>query len=339
MWTSGLRLKVIEGRFKGRYYSLDAPDLNIGRAHDQSVRAPGWLLLEDQTVSRVQAYLRWNNLSGAYTLVNRSETNPTKVNGLPVSEEIDLKVGDRIQMGACVMDLQQVDSRFGGHNPRNKPAALPLEKAGPPPPPPKTVAKPDALSLEIKQPVLPAKPLNSKTQARLLALVKMPEFTLEVLEGPDAGQRFPVDGLNVAIGGPLGTSEAVAKDKKWFDKDIALTDDTLPPRCLGLSWNAPRGGFDLWRPGGGEATVVIDRLQGNMTWKAHLPVTEAGLVMAYDVIRVGRSQLKILLKPQAPKIADGLPLESGEATRFKGTQGSIGVRRPTRKTGPRPEKR
>ena len=91
-------------------------------------------------------------------------------------------------------------------------------------------------------------------------------------------------------------------------------------------------------PGRGQATVCIDRLTGNMTWRAHLPITEAGLVRAYDVIRVGRSQLKILLKPEAPKIADGLPLESGEATRFQGAQGLMGVRRP-RKTGPRPEKR
>ena len=255
MWTSGLRLKVIEGCFKGRYYSLDAPDLNIGRADDQSVRAPGWLLLEDQTVSRVQAYLRWNDMTRAYTLVNRSETNPTRVNGAPTGEEIDIKVGDRIQMGACVMDLQQVDARFGGHHPRTKPSPLPVITAAPPSIV-KAISRAEALPMNLSQPSLPVKPINVKTQARLLALVKMPEFTLEVLEGPDAGQRFAIEGLNVAVGGPLDPSAAVEKDKKWFDLDITLTDETIPSRCLGLSWNGPQGGLDLWGPGGGRRRCV-----------------------------------------------------------------------------------
>ena len=87
---------------------LDAPIFNIGRAHEAGIKAAGWLLLDDGTVSRLQALLRWNDETGSYFLSNRSETNPTRVNELMVEGEQELKVGDRIRIGRCVLQLQKV---------------------------------------------------------------------------------------------------------------------------------------------------------------------------------------------------------------------------------------
>ncbi len=61
-------------------------------------RTAGDLTLDDPTVSTEHAKIRFENQ--AYRLINRSLTNPTRVNGQIVEGVVDLKDGDELLMGA-----------------------------------------------------------------------------------------------------------------------------------------------------------------------------------------------------------------------------------------------
>lgn len=111
MWNCGLQMKVTEGSARGSIHPLDAQCITLGRAQPGAVRQVGWVHLRDETVSGVQAELLWREDLGKFLLINRSETNPTKVNEVEVSE-IELNAGDQIRMGRCVVDLQETDRRF-----------------------------------------------------------------------------------------------------------------------------------------------------------------------------------------------------------------------------------
>src|ERR1017187_7025473 len=100
MWTCGLQVRVVEGAAKGKTYILDSPEVKIGRGEPGQVRLVGSVLIVDDTVSRVQAELRWNEQTQKFTLLNRSETNPTQVNDVEI-QEAELQPGDQIRMGRC----------------------------------------------------------------------------------------------------------------------------------------------------------------------------------------------------------------------------------------------
>ena len=284
MWSCGLRFKVVGGRFKGLHYSLDAPNLNIGRAHEQGIRAAGWLLLDDDTVSRVQAYLRWNDMSKTYALLNRSETNPTEANDQVLVDEVELKVGDHIRMGRCVLELQEVDARFG----RTTPRALPKQAVAP-----KEAAK-----------------------------AAIPAFCLDVVKGPSVNEVHAIQGHTLILGGPLGPDPGKAE----FGQEIVLLDVAIRPRVLALSWNPGIGGFDLWRPHGGDTPVRVERQFGGLVWRALLPAANSGEIVAGDLIEVGQTAIRLRLVGAQARQAETPTIET---PRFKSPQGgAIGVRRP-----------
>lgn len=106
------RLLVIEGPQPGRLYKLRDVVIKIGRA-DEKVELPGWVLLEDPTVSRLHAELQWRYENQGYLLVHRSEKNPTWVNGRSVSEAF-LKIGDQIQLGGVILELERSEPSWLG---------------------------------------------------------------------------------------------------------------------------------------------------------------------------------------------------------------------------------
>ena len=110
MWTCGLEVRVVEGAAMGRVYPLESTDITIGRARPGQVRSVASISIDDDTVSSRQADLRWNPGARTFTLINRSDTNPTLVNNA-VARDVELRPGDRIRMGRCVLELQRVESR------------------------------------------------------------------------------------------------------------------------------------------------------------------------------------------------------------------------------------
>jgi len=85
-----------------------------------------------------------------------------------------------------------------------------------------------------------------------VSLTTRPKFVLEIVEGPQAGQRLPVTGLTVALGGPPDPqAPKPEKSVKWFDQEIQFGDYGVPCQCLCLKWKELENAFELSRAGRG----------------------------------------------------------------------------------------
>lgn len=109
-------LKLLPGRFivlsgddkirEIRFYKTKAQEeceVTFGRA---SGKPYSHIQLKPMTVSAKHAKLVY--AGGKFTLINYSRTNPTKVNGveLPENGSVELKEGDRIEMGEMLFEFE-----------------------------------------------------------------------------------------------------------------------------------------------------------------------------------------------------------------------------------------
>ena len=256
MLNSGLQMKVTEGSARGSIHPLDCERISIGRATG-SLRQVGWVHLRDETVSAAQADLIWQPESKKFLLVNRSSTNPTKVNEAEV-EQVELQAGDQIRMGRCLLDLQETDRRFVTRKPQVQ--AVPV----------KTVEEAPAV-IEAQVPTVT-------------------RFFLEFLEGTNAGQRFPLDAQRIAVGGAYDPAHPPADD--WFDQGVALGDATLPPFCLALVRNEQ--GFAMLAPREAEVAAGLEREEDDLIWVAQLQPGQSVVLEPEDQMRLGHHRLRVL---------------------------------------------
>jgi len=94
---TGYQLKAVEGSAAGELYLLDQSEMVLGRTAQPE---PGFLHIQDDSVSRRHAQLRWEE--GVYRLTNLSSTNPIRVNDQVVDQCV-LKAGDRLWLGECLL--------------------------------------------------------------------------------------------------------------------------------------------------------------------------------------------------------------------------------------------
>jgi len=94
---TGYQLKALEGSAAGQLYPLDQAQMMLGRTAQAE---PGFVHIQDDSVSRRHAELRWEE--GVYRMVNLSATNPIRVND-QVVEQCVLKAGDRLWLGECLL--------------------------------------------------------------------------------------------------------------------------------------------------------------------------------------------------------------------------------------------
>lgn len=255
MWNCGLQMKVTEGSARGSIHPLDAQCITLGRAQPGAVRQVGWVHLRDETVSGVQAELLWREDLGKFLLINRSETNPTKVNEVEVSE-IELNAGDQIRMGRCVVDLQETDRRFV----TRRPVAAVLTPA-----------------VVVEAPA----PEPEKT--------RVARFVLEFLEGTNAGQLLPLDTERIAVGGAY--DPANPPDEGWFDQGFALGDSTLPPFCVALVRSGEH--FSLLAPRQPNAVAGLEREEDELIWVAQLQAGQAVPLQEDDQIHLGHHRMRL----------------------------------------------
>jgi pSer/pThr/pTyr-binding forkhead associated (FHA) protein len=110
------RLKVRNGLEAGaeiRFVRVpgSAPEFTFGRAPGPRYRH---VQLRSLLVSRTHARLRFHD--GVWILRNESGTNPTLLNGTPMgsgTEEVELRHGDRIEMGDTAFVLHHEQTRKG----------------------------------------------------------------------------------------------------------------------------------------------------------------------------------------------------------------------------------
>jgi len=99
----GASLVVEKGADQGKEFPLHTLATLIGRAGARKNEVE----LADETVSKIQATLRYDNTKKEFTLVNESATNPTTVNGQPVTEPTVVAVGSTIEIGKVVLRLKK----------------------------------------------------------------------------------------------------------------------------------------------------------------------------------------------------------------------------------------
>lgn len=286
MWNYSLQIKVMEGELRGSIHPLNAPQVTIGRSPEPGLRRVGWVFLQDETVSSIQAELNWNDERKCYVLSNRSATNPTKVNEVEVAEEVDLKPGDQIRVGRTLLDLQEADLRFGG-----RPAAVEASPKAP-------------ASISLQPPTPP--PVDRPTQeltpepSRIALHRNRAQFQLEILEGTNAGQTIQVQGRTVALGGAVDPQEVVSPT--WFDQQLALGDRTLAPRCVALAHRSENGSFDLAAALELKQSLQVVRVEDGLQWVATVHPGEGGVVMAGDQLQLGCHRIRLVLEAQPTTI-------------------------------------
>ena len=106
-WDSHLQLRIIKGQFESnRIYALTQEQIDIGRLPRDYEPKENELLFHEPTLSRVHATLTWKPRQGGYSLVHKSDVNPTFVNGKN-TRKVLLEPGDRIQMGLLILAIEE----------------------------------------------------------------------------------------------------------------------------------------------------------------------------------------------------------------------------------------
>ncbi|MBT9583804.1 FHA domain-containing protein [bacterium] len=262
MWKLDLQLRVRGGAATGRVYRLEAPNLSIGRTSQGVARTTEFIHLDDDTVSRLHADLRWDDSRQKYMLINRSATNPTSVNDVLV-DQVELHPGDQIRMGECVCHLEPAE-------------------AG-----------------EPAQPAYPIAAVTAEETKKLkgpISLTSRPPLFVQVIAGPNGGQKVAITGIVAALGGPTNPQNPPpVGTARWFDQEITLADDALPAHFLSLTWRELLSGFELARTAPHHAEVKVHRNRGGLVWVGLLSAAGPGIVRANDIVSVGSHQFQVVV--------------------------------------------
>jgi hypothetical protein len=99
-------VRVLRGWQEGREYPLDKPDTSLGRDEHADIA-----LFRDMKVEKRHALIR-RDRHGRYVLLNNNAPPDwTRVNDMPVPQAIELRDGDRIQLGNVVLRFQMRAAR------------------------------------------------------------------------------------------------------------------------------------------------------------------------------------------------------------------------------------
>lgn len=99
----GADLVIEKGPDKGREYSLHLPVTTIGRHGARK----NDLELSDETVSKDQASIYYDLAQKTFSIANESATNPTKVNGVPITGPTRLDHDCLIELGRTVVRFKK----------------------------------------------------------------------------------------------------------------------------------------------------------------------------------------------------------------------------------------
>jgi pSer/pThr/pTyr-binding forkhead associated (FHA) protein len=94
-----VKLVVIQGRPKGKHFVFPPGDYYFGRGDECQVRLNSAMISRQHCRLRVKA-------TGVF-LCDLGSRNGTLVNGVLISKEQRLRLGDQIQLGSLVLELQE----------------------------------------------------------------------------------------------------------------------------------------------------------------------------------------------------------------------------------------
>lgn len=103
--NTGLVLRVLQGSHAEPYHHLARSVVSVGRTTPETPCTPSYITFPEPTVSRLHLVLTWEPGAKAYMVHHRSQTNPTVLNGKPLTRSELLKPGDILALGRLVMRL------------------------------------------------------------------------------------------------------------------------------------------------------------------------------------------------------------------------------------------
>ncbi len=284
-FSCGLQIRVCDGPDKGRTFPLDSREVTIGRARNPGDRAPGWVLLNDVRISRIHADMVWSDQLQAYRLVHRSETNPTEINGQPVTDAI-LQVGDVIRVGESALDVQKADFRFGGVAPESIHLVHKARQEG-------VVRHNSDLDFRDLKREGESHQGNTKSGGRKIALSTRPKFHLEVLGGAQKGQKFPLTGFKIQVGGHQAID---LPEERWWDQDVIIEEAEFPYRSMVWHWRELDNAFEVSYCREASASITLERRVDGTEWIAEMPSGTGSSVFLrpFDLLYVGKTALQLM---------------------------------------------
>lgn len=285
LFSCGLQVRVADGPDKGRTFPLDSREMTIGRARNPGDRAPGWVLLSDSQISRIHCDLVWSDDSKAYSLLHRSETNPTLVNGKAVTE-IKIAIGDSIKVGNTTLDIQRADFRFGGVAPEHIERIHTARQSG----------AIRASELAFRDPKREGESqIDTKNPSRKIALSTRSPMHLMILDGAQKGQKIPVTGFKIQVGGHL--PEEMPAGPTWWDQDVVIEDSEFPYRCMSWSWRELDKAFEVSLRREVNIPITLERRVDGTDWIAEMPTVHGMhvLIRPFDVMYIGKTTLQLVM--------------------------------------------
>jgi hypothetical protein len=244
------------------------------------------VLLNDPRISRIHADLIWSEPDKGYRLVHRSDTNPTEINGHPANDQV-IRVGDIITVGGSRLDIQQADFRFGGVEPERIGQIHEARRSG---------------TLQVNNEFAYRDPkregeAHGSTQkaSRKIALSTRPKLYLEVLGGNQKGQKLPLTGFSIQMGGPL-SGDPPEVGAPWWDQEVLIDDAVLPYRCLSWHWRELQNAFEVALIREIPVPITLERRVDGTEWIAELPAQMGASVLIRhgDLFYVGKTALQLL---------------------------------------------
>lgn len=108
----GLQFVTLEGGSRGEVYHLAARRVSLGRQDPlYASEGQGRISFPEPTVSGIHATLEWDDKKQRYLFTHHSKTNHSLIDGRVVSQPQFLHVGNKLKMGALVLQLRLAPSR------------------------------------------------------------------------------------------------------------------------------------------------------------------------------------------------------------------------------------
>ncbi|MBI3926712.1 MAG: FHA domain-containing protein [Armatimonadetes bacterium] len=286
-WSCGLQVRITAGPGRGVTLPLDSPEISIGRSRNPGDRTPGWILLNDDTISRHHASLSWDERANVFYLLHKSATNLTYVNEEPVEDKRMLQDGDLIRMGKTEMQVQRIDSRFVAAqyaSPERQPSGSEITRAR------KKFDKIDIFAPEERSTRAP------------VSMGSRGGVVLRVLEGASKGQDLPLRGNWICLTPPAAVPEDdQAAERPFFDQHIDLQEPDLAPESLLLRWDEAAQGYRLLLDG--DTPVRIRRDSDGACWEATVEKGRLVRLRSEDEVELGAGTRLKLVETAPPPAA------------------------------------
>lgn len=281
MWSCGYQLRVRAGPNRGLTYTIDSPVLKIGRAIRPGERVPGWVRVNDDTVSRLHCELFWQDDRRCFRLLHRSSTNSTYVNGEAV-DDVEVFEGDLIEMGATTIEVQEADLRWSKAATKSidewqaQPAAVPI---------------PEDIDTSVLRKIPGATvPVSHAPSNRRLAMGPQAIFVLST----DDGREFELEGRMVRLGSgnppvlpPVeGEDPRGERSLPRFDTEHNLDAD-FSYYNLVLKYDEIVQNYKAARVGPQAKPVRLFRKQSGLIWQTELPEGMELPLLEDDRIQMG----------------------------------------------------